>query len=65
MTTKNLYPHITNVVDISGALFTIKIQNEYTQTQCDEGAKDVNNIWYIGIKPAAISEHVLYKFFSK
>ena len=29
--------------DITGALFTLRIQYEYTQTQCQEGAKDVND----------------------
>ena len=33
----------SNIVDISGALFILRIQ--HTQTQCDEGARDVNNIW--------------------
>ena len=35
-------PHV-----ISGALFTLRIQ--YTQTQCDEGARDGIDIWYMGI----------------
>ena len=34
-------PHITNIDAISGALFTLRIQYEYTPTQCDEGARDV------------------------
>ena len=33
-----------NIVDISGAIFTFKIHFEYTQTQCEEGARGVNNV---------------------
>ena len=29
-------------IDITGALFTLRIQYEYTQTQCKEGASDAN-----------------------
>ena len=29
-------------IDITGALFLLRIQYEYTQTQYDEGASDVN-----------------------
>ena len=36
---------MANIVDISGALFMLRIQYEYTQTQWEEGARDVNNIW--------------------
>ena len=32
-----------NIVDGSGALFTLRIHYEYTQ--CEEGARDVNDIW--------------------
>ena len=42
-------PHIANIDAISGALFTMRIQYECTQTQCDEGARDGNDIWYMGI----------------
>ena len=28
-------------LDISGALYTLRIQYSYTQTQCDDGARDV------------------------
>ena len=35
----------SNIVDITDALFILRIQFEYTQTQCDEGARDVKNIW--------------------
>ena len=35
----------SNIVDNSGAFFKLKIQYEYTQTQCEEGARDDNNIW--------------------
>ena len=35
-----------NIVDTSGALFILKIQYECAQIQCDEGARDVNNIWF-------------------
>ena len=27
--------------DISGALYTLRIQYKYTQSQCEDGAKDV------------------------
>ena len=40
-----------NIDAISGALFTLTIQYEYTQTQCDEGARDGIDIWYMGIRP--------------
>ena len=42
-------PHIPNIVDISGAIFTLRIQYEYTQTQCNEGARYGIDIWYMGI----------------
>ena len=42
-------PHIPNTDAISGALFTLRIQYEYTQTRCDEGARDGIDIWYMGI----------------
>ena len=29
-------------IGITGALFTLRIQYEYNQTQCNEGATDVN-----------------------
>ena len=35
----------TNIVDISCAIFILRIQYEYTQTQFEVGARDVNNIW--------------------
>ena len=38
-----------NIHDISGALFTLRIQYEYSQTQCNEGARDGIDIWYIEI----------------
>ena len=41
--------HIPNIDAISGALFTLRIQHEYTQTQCHEGARDIINIRYMGI----------------
>ena len=40
---------ISNIDAICGALFTLTIQYEYTQTQCDEGASDGIDIWYMGI----------------
>ena len=43
-------PHIPNIDAISGAPYTLRIQYECTQTQCDEGARDDINIWYMGIK---------------
>ena len=42
-------PHIPNIDVISSALFTLRIQYEYTQTQFDEGARDCIDIWYMGI----------------
>ena len=42
-------PHIPNIASISGALCTLRIQYEYTQTRCDEGARDGIDIWYMGI----------------
>ena len=42
-------PHIPNINAISGALFTLRIQYEYTQIHCDEGARDGIDIWYMGI----------------
>ena len=45
-------PHIPNIDAISGALFTLRIQYEYTQTQCDEDARDGIDIWYIGVTRA-------------
>ena len=47
--TINCKPHISNIVAISGALFTLRIQYEYTQTQYDEGARDGIDIWYMRI----------------
>ena len=29
-------------MDITGALFILRIQYKYTQTQCKEGADDIN-----------------------
>ena len=42
-------PHILNIDAISGALVTLTIQYEYTQTQCDVGARNGVDIWYMGI----------------
>ena len=42
-------PHIPNIDAISGALFTLRIQYEFTQTQCDDGARDGIDIGYMGI----------------
>ena len=42
-------PHTPYIDAISGALFTLRIQYEYTQTQCDEGARDGIDIWSMGI----------------
>ena len=36
--------YIRNIVDISGALFILTIQFQYTQTQYKEGARDVINV---------------------
>ena len=35
----------SNIVDISGALFILRIQYGLTQIQCEEGTRDFNNIW--------------------
>ena len=32
-------------IDITGALFALRIQYEYTQTDCKEGASDFNINW--------------------
>ena len=37
---------IPNIDAISGAIFPLRIQYEYSQTQCDGGARDVIDIWY-------------------
>ena len=37
---------VQNIADLSGNLFTLRIQYDYTQTQYKEGAREVNNIWY-------------------
>ena len=44
-------PHIPNIDAISGTVFTLRIQYEYTQTQCDEGTRDGIDIWYMGNPP--------------
>ena len=36
-------------IGITCALSTLRIQYEYAQTQCDEGARDGVDIWYMGI----------------
>ena len=41
---QNYNHYIPNIVHISGALSTLGIPYEYAETQCEEGAKDVNNI---------------------
>ena len=41
--------HLPNIDAISGALFTLRIQYGFTLTQCDEGAKDGIDIWFMGI----------------
>ena len=33
-----------NIVDIFDKLFILRIEYEYTETNCEEGARDVNNI---------------------
>ena len=33
-----------NIVDISGALFTLNLSILVLKSQCEEGARDVNNI---------------------
>ena len=42
-------PHIPNIDAISGALFTLRIQYDYTQTQCDDGASHGIDIWLMEI----------------
>ena len=48
------YPTLSNhnipiIVDLSGDLYTLRIEYGYTQNQCDDGARDGINIWYIWI----------------
>ena len=45
----SINPHIPNIHAISGVLFTLRIQFEYTQTQCDEGARDSIDILIWGL----------------
>ena len=42
-------PHTPYIDAISGALFTLRNQHEFTQTKCDEVARDDKDIWYMGI----------------
>ena len=38
------------MVDTSGALITMRIQHEYTQTQCKDSIRDVNNVLFTVFK---------------
>ena len=42
-------PYKPNIDAISVALFTLRIQYEYLQTQCNEGVRDGIDSWYMGI----------------
>ena len=49
--THSLYTNlrIPNIDAIYGALFTLRVQYEYTQIECGDGARDGIDIWYMGI----------------
>ena len=56
--------HIPNIDAISGALPTLRIQFEYTQTQVDEGARDAIDNWYMGIiisKTSPVLDDIFYQ----
>ena len=42
-------PDIPNIDAISGALFTLRIQYEYTQKQCVGVAIEGMDIWYMSL----------------
>ena len=48
--------HIPNIDAISGALFILRITYEYTQIQCDEGARNGIDIWYTRITTPALGK---------
>ena len=50
----------SNIVDISGALFILRILFEYTQTRCGQGARHNSNIWV----PVVTNRITLYAWFS-
>ena len=49
------YLRDSNIVEISGALFQLRIQ--YIQTLGGEGARDVNNIWALDILMTMFQSH--------
>ena len=42
---------IPNIDALNSDTQALRIQYEYTQSQCDEGARDGIDIWYMGIIP--------------
>ena len=42
-------PHIPNIDAISGALSTLSLSILILNSQCEEGARDGIDIWYVGI----------------
>ena len=48
----------SSIVDISGALYIFRIQYEFTQSQCEGGARDVNNIWVLVV---IIRQRILWR----
>ena len=42
-------PHIPNIDAIFGALITLSLRILILNSQCEEGARDGIDIWYIGI----------------
>ena len=42
-------PHKQNIDAISGALITLSLSILILNSQCDEGARDGIDIWYMGI----------------
>ena len=47
--TKSNNPHEPNLVAISGALITLSLSILILNSQCEEGARDGIDIWYMGI----------------
>ena len=44
-------PHKQNIDAISGALITLSLSVPILNSQCEEGARDGIDIWYVGIIP--------------
>ena len=45
------YPHIPNIDVISGVLITLSLSKFILNSQCEGGARDRIDIWYMGIIP--------------